>query len=334
MPANLTPDYRAAEQAYRRARDPATRLDALREMLRTIPKHKGTDHLQADIKSRIRELTDELGGPSQTGVRGGPPTVIRPEGAAQVALVGPPNAGKSALHARWTGAHSEPQPYPFATQFPAPGMLPVEDVLIQLVDLPSISPAHPIGWIGNAIQPADGALLVVDLSQAGCVEQVADVHRVLAERKVVLDRRWPTDGVTEHEDPFTKVLPTALVATKADVLTDPEAELDVFLELTGYPYPTFVVSAETGRALDEVGRFLFHSLGIVRVYTRAPGRDDDGRPFTIRRGETVEDVARLVHKEVAAAFRYARLWGAGDFDGQQVGRDHVLEDGDVIEIHT
>jgi ribosome-interacting GTPase 1 len=334
MPANLTPDYRAAEQAYRRARDPRARLDALREMLRTIPKHKGTDHLQADIKSRIRELSDELGGPSQTGARGGPPTVVRPEGAAQVALVGPPNAGKSALHSRLTGSHSEPQPYPFATQYPAPGMMPVEDVLLQLIDLPSISPSHPIGWIGNALQPADAALLVVDLSQPGCVEQVADLHRVLAGRKVVLDPGWPLDGVVEHEDPFTKVLPTALLATKADLLEDPDGELEVFLELTGYRYPAFLVSAETGRSLDDVGRFVFRGLEIVRVYTRAPGRDDDGRPFTIRRGETVEDVARLVHKEVAAGFRYARLWGAGDFDGQQVGREHPLEDGDVIEIHT
>jgi hypothetical protein len=133
MPANLTPEYKAAEAAYRRARDPKERLECLREMLRTIPKHKGTDHLQADIKHRIKELTEELAGPKKGGTRGGPVTVIRPEGAAQVALIGPPNAGKSALHARLTGSNAPSAPYPFTTQFPQPGMLPYEDIYFQLI---------------------------------------------------------------------------------------------------------------------------------------------------------------------------------------------------------
>ena len=104
MPANLTPEYKAAEAAFRKARDPRERLEWLREMLRVIPKHKGTDHLQGDIKRRIKELSEELERPRTGGARGGPALVIRPEGAAQIALVGPPNAGKSSLHARLTGS--------------------------------------------------------------------------------------------------------------------------------------------------------------------------------------------------------------------------------------
>lgn len=335
MPANVTPEYRAAEQAYRSARDPQERLDALREMLRTIPKHKGTEHLQADIKGRIKDLTEELSGPSKAGARSGPVTVIRPEGAAQVALIGPPNAGKSALHARWTGSHSQPQPYPFATQYPQPGMLPIRDVAIQVVDLPSISRAHAVGWIGNALQPADGALLVVDLGDPGCVEQVEEVHAILGERKVELDPVWPADGPHERDDPFLKVLPTALLANKSDLLADPRAELDTFAELSGRIYPSFTTSAETGEGTELIGRFLFEALGIVRVYTKAPGqKTDDGRPYTIRAGQTVEDLAALVHRDIAAGLKFARLWGAGEFDGRQVGRDHVLEDGDVVELHT
>ena len=90
MPANLTPEYRGAEEAFRKARDPQERLEQLREMLRVIPKHKGTDHLQGDIKRRIKELSEELERAPKGGGRGGLPLAIRPEGTAQLALIGPP----------------------------------------------------------------------------------------------------------------------------------------------------------------------------------------------------------------------------------------------------
>src|SRR5512134_444731 len=182
MPANLTPEYKAAEAAFRKAHDPKERLDGLREMLRTIPKHKGTDHLQADIKRRIKELSEELDTPNRGGAaRHAPAHVIRPEGAAQLMLVGPPNAGKSSLHARLTGSHAHVAPYPFTTEYPEPGMLPHEDVYFELVDLPAISPDHPIPWLGSTFQTADACLLVVDLAEPSCVEQMQAVHAVLRE---------------------------------------------------------------------------------------------------------------------------------------------------------
>src|SRR6266566_3190446 len=135
VPANLSPEYKAAEAAFRKSRDPRERLEWLREMLRTIPKHKGTERLQADIKARIKDLAEELEGARKGGGHGGPPLVIRPEGAAQIALLGPPNAGKSSLHARLTGSGAHVAPYPFTTQYPEPGMIPHENISLQLVDL-------------------------------------------------------------------------------------------------------------------------------------------------------------------------------------------------------
>ena len=340
MAANLSPEYREAETAFKTAREPKERLQCLRDMLRTIPKHKGTEHLRADIKTRVKELTEELASAKKTGVRGGPPTVIRPEGAAQVALVGPPNTGKSSLHAHLTGSHAEIGPYPFATQYPLPGMLPVEDVAIQLIDQPSISPDHPIPWIGNALQTADAAALVVDLSRPGCVEQVVQLHEILAERRIVLSPRWPTDdGEAEDEDavpdPFTTVLPTVLVAHKSDLVEDVAGEVEILEELAEITYPTLATSLETGEGLEDLGPWLFDRIGVVRVYTKVPGLPADmGRPFTVRSGQTVLDVATLVHRDIAASLAYARIWGTGWFDGQQVGRDHPVRDGDVIELHT
>ncbi|MCP4304237.1 MAG: TGS domain-containing protein [bacterium] len=337
MPANVTPAYKAAEAAFRKARDPDERLDGLREMYRTIPKHKGTEHIRADIKTRMKELTEQLSGPQKGGARSGPATVIRPDGAAQIAIVGPPNSGKSALHARLTGSHSPSEPYPFATQFPQPGMMPVDDIHLQLIDLPSISPEHPIPWIGNALQPADCCLLVVDLAHPGTMDRVTALHENLSERRVHLVDKWPKQGepTIPEFDPFAVYLPTILVVNKIDLEPGYRDDVEVFEELTGYTYPYIGVSATTGAGLDELGHWLTDQLEVVRVYTKIPGQPPDmTRPFTVRHGETVHDVARLVHKDVARGLKYARVWGKASFDGQQVGPDHEVVDGDVLELHA
>ena len=338
MPANLNPEYKAAEAAFKRSRDPQERLDNLREMLRVIPKHKGTDHLQADLKTRIKELSADLTGPRKGGARTGPVTFVHPEGAAQVALLWPPNTGKSALHARLTGSHAVSEVYAFTTQYPQPGMFEHMDVSIQLVDLPPLSPEHGVPWIANTLQSADGCLFVVDVSRPGCVEETLAAQEMLAERNVVLSSSWPGDGGAPpgdaDEDPFTLQLPTVLVAGKADIVDHAREELETLEELTGLDCPVMSVSAVSGEGLDELGGWLFDHLGIVRVYTKKPGESaDDGKPYTVRRGDTVLDVARLVHRDIAESFRYARLFGGSGFEGQQVGREHEVSDGDVLELH-
>jgi hypothetical protein len=341
MPANLSPEYKAAEASFRQARDPRERLEWLREMLRTIPKHKGTEHLQADIKARIKDLGEELeGGAHRGGARGGPALVVRPEGAAQVALLGAPNSGKSSLHARLTGSNAEVADYPFTTQFPEPGMLPHGDIAFQLVDLPAISPQHAVPWLAGALQTADCALLVVDLGEPDCLEQVRAVEAILAQKRITLTGRWPADAASGpaedvSEDPFAIRLPALLLANKADAIPGIDEELGTFLELSGLRLPAFAVSASTGLGLGAIAPWLFDHLGIVRVYTKAPGHPPDmGRPYTIRAGQTVADVARLIHRDIERSLKYARVWGRSGHDGQQIGPHHALLDGDVVELHA
>jgi ribosome-interacting GTPase 1 len=336
VPANLSPEYKKAEQAYKRAREPRERLDCLKEMLRTIPKHKGTEHLQADIKSRIKELTDELSGPKKGASRGAHGYSVRREGAAQICLLGPPNSGKSTLHAALTGSKSEAGPFPYTTQLPVPGMLRFEDIAFELVDLPPISREHMEPWLVGVLQGADAAWLVVDLSDPECTDQIAEIRDTLASRKIVLDERWPgfAQAVDSGDDVFQVRLPTLLVANKADLDPDPD-EVKVLEELVGIRYPALAVSAATGQGLSELAPFLFKALGIVRVYSKVPGKaPDKERPFTVRSGDRVIDVARLVHQDVAATLKYARVWGSGDFDGQQVGPEHRVADRDVLELHA
>ena len=340
MPTNVTPEYKKAEEAYRAAREPRDRLDCLKEMLRTIPKHKGTEHLQSDIKTRIKQLTEELSGPKKGGKRSGPSHVVRQEGAAQLCLIGPPNAGKSALHVKLTGSRSDIGPYPFTTHLPIPGMLPYEDLHFQLVDLPPVSADFMEPWLVNTLQHADGILLVIDVSDPECLEQVPAVLERLREKKIYLRSSWPglpsnaPPVVEEDDDPFRLDLPTVLIANKSDLDPDPD-EVKVLEELLGLRFPALTVSAETGDGLDALGPFLFEALEIVRVYTKTPGRQaDNDKPFTVRRGDTVLDVAKLVHKDIARGLKFARVWGTEVFDGQQVGPDHAVADGDIVELHA
>lgn len=365
MPTNVSPEYKKAEAEYKKASEPRERLQWLREMLRTIPKHKGTERLQADIKSRIKQLTEELAGPRKGGARTGPVQAVRREGAAQVSLIGPPNAGKSSLHARLTGSHAEIGPYPYTTKTLLPGMLPHEDVHFQLIDLPPISRDFMESWYLNALQPADAAMLVVDLSDPECLDHVLAIRDRLDEKRVTLDERWPSmvpssatmqdappddgeprDGASsegaeaggeepdEVADPFRIHLPTLLVANKSDLDPDP-GEVEVLEELVGVRYPAVAVSAKTGQGLDRLGPILFRGLGIVRVYTKAPGKNPDtDKPFTLFRGDTVAELALQVHRDIAASLKFARVWGSGQFEGQQVGSDHVLEDKDIVELHA
>ena len=340
MPANLSPGYKAAEAAFRQASEPGERLERLREMLRTIPKHKGTEHLQADIKTRIKQLTEELAAGRKGTSRSGPSHVVRPEGAAQIALLGPPNSGKSTLHDRLTRSRAEAGPYPFTTRFPQPGMIPYEDVNLQLVDLPPITDQYTVPWIVNALQPADAALVVVDIGEPDCLDQLTGLLSSLASRRITLVPEWERTHGAEAaedglEDPFAIRLPTVLIAAQADRVPNVEEELEILQELLEIRYPSMAVSARTGDRLDALAKWLFEALEVVRVYTKAPGRPPDyGQPFTVRRGDTVHDVARMVHQEIADSLRFGRLWRNTSTNGRQVGRDYQVADRDVLELVT
>jgi ribosome-interacting GTPase 1 len=227
-------------------------------------------------------------------------------------------------------------------------MLPFEDIAFQLVDLPPIAADRVEPWLAGLLQTADAAWLVVDLSDPACAEQLLAIRDELANRKITLIDAWPGldhgDTVSGREqagpegeeipDPFRTHLPTVLVANKSDLDPDPE-EARVLEELTGVRFPAITTSAQTGHGVEQLAPFLFKALRIARVYTKVPGKPADRtRPFTVRQGETVLDVARLVHQDVARTLKFARLWGSGAFDGQQVGPEHRVRDGDILELHA
>ncbi len=327
MPANLPPDYHEAEKRWRAAKTAAEKIAALEEMLRIMPKHKGTDKLQADLKARIAKLKKE---PPKKGARRGFSPMIPKEGAGQVALVGPPNSGKSSLVARLTKAKPEVAAYPHTTLKPTPGMMPFEDIAFQLIDLPPLSEDYTEPWLFDLIKRADLVWAVVDgtspLTQFEKIEALLTVKRI---QLIPVGQELPEDLLAGWT-----YLEAVVVATGSDKAETAE-NLLILDELMEGRWPIWAVSTVTNQGLEELKRATFGALDIIRVYTKLPGKPPDmGAPFTLARGATVADLAAKIHKDFSDKLRHARVWGSGVFDGQTVPREHILSEGDVVEIHA
>jgi ribosome-interacting GTPase 1 len=330
MPANLTPDYLAAEARFRAAETTEEKLRALEEMYATIPKHKGTEKLQADIKRRISKLRDKERQAAKHGKRTDEFYVLR-QGAGQVILIGPPNSGKSSILARLTSATPEIAEYPFTTRRPVPGMMEFEDILIQLVDTPPIYPGSTERGIVGLTRGADSIALVLDASDDALLDQIEETKEELSKSKAVLVGEHATE---KDYPPGTAAKPTLIVANKIDRLGASD-NLDVLREFYGEEYTILPVSAATGEGLEDLRAALFRLIGVIRVYTKVPGKPPDmERPFTLKKGSTLMDFAAAVHKDFVRSLRFAKAWGPNLPDGTQIGRDHVLEDGYVIELHA
>jgi ribosome-interacting GTPase 1 len=330
MPANLPPQYSKAEEAYRKASTPAERLEMLREMFRLLPKHKGTEKLQSDLKQKISRAKDEVEGAKAGGKKGGASHRVPREGAGQVVLAGAPNAGKSAILAALTNARPEVAPYPFTTRLAYPGMMHYEDVRVQLVDLPPITADFFEPWVPGLIRSADAALLVADLGSDDVADATEVVLTRLAETHTELVGTLPFDV----EDETLQHVKTLLVANKADA-EGASDRLDVLREWLSPRFPILPISAQRGEALDDLRRASYDLLGVMRVYTKLPGKPPDRtRPFTIPIGGTVLDLAREIHRDFEHSLKFAKVWGTGVFEGQTVKRDHELHDADVVELHV
>lgn len=324
MPANLTPQYLEADKRYREAKTSSDKIAILEEMLAIIPKHKGTDKLQADLKRRLSKLKAELQKKKATS-RTGDPAYVEPEGIGQAVLVGPPNAGKSMILSRLTKANPEVADYPFTTRTPLPGMAEYENVQIQLVDLPPISKEHIESWLPVIIRQADIVLLVIDLSTEELLEQIEMVKGMLRERRIELEDKQEQIGVAYKK--------TIIVANKID-LPGSEENLTLLQELYGQKYSLLSISAGRGINLEELKSRIYNALDVVRVYTKAPGKEVNyNEPLAVKKGSNVLDVAQSIHKDFADKLRFARIWGRDKYAGQKVHKDYILQEGDIIEFH-
>ncbi len=330
MAVNLPPQYHDAEARYKKGKTTEEKLAALREMWVILPKHKASEKVQAILKTKISELTDQQEQEASGPKKAAPGSFkISRQGAGQVVFLGPPNAGKSSLLAALTKAKPEVAAYPFTTREPIPGMMDFENVRVQLIDLPPITADHYEHFITDMTRTADAAALFLDLSNDDGPQETQAVIDALARKRRDLVRSIPTE-----DDPTRYALRTLVVGTKLD---DEAAELrwEFAQEWLQDRYPTVLTSATRGDGLAELRQALYQLLGMMRVYTKQPGKpaDTDGAPFTCPIGSTVAEFAGYVHSDFEDKLKSGRVWGQGVVDGQTVGRDHVLHENDIVELH-
>jgi ribosome-interacting GTPase 1 len=327
MPTNLPPEYAHIEQRYREATSPEEKAELLEDMLSVIPKHKGTDHLRADLRRKLAKLRSGSG-KSGASSRQESAFHIDPEGAGQVVLLGPPNVGKSALVDEVTNAKPEVAEYAMATWQPTPGMMTFENIQIQLIDTPSLNPDYTEPELKNLVRRADLIVAMVDI-QAFPIEQLETTTAYLTAGHIVpYTRERPSHvvGITHK--------PLLVVVNKVDDEKYDE-DFEVLYELLDGTWPMVPISVATGRNLAGLGQALFATLDIVRVYSKPPGKSPDkSAPFVLPKGSTVEEFAGKVHRDFIETLKFARLWGSAQFDGQMVARDYVLQEGDVVELKT
>lgn len=326
MPTNLPPQYFEAEKRYKEAKDPAEKVERLEELIGTIPKHKGTDHLRADLRRKLSKLKTAAQ-PRKKGARRDPAWTISREGAGRAVLIGCSNAGKSALLAALTNAEPEVSEAPFTSWTPTPGMMLVENVQIQLIDTPSIDRDYLEPMLMDLVRSADLILVVVDLD-ADPNQQLERTLDLLAAQRIH-PLRWKArfeDGVRRN------FLPVLVVANKGDDASDDE-NFQIFRRLLDEDWHSIAVSARSGRELERLRMAVFERLEIMRIYSRAPGREPDlNTPFVMRKGGSLQEFAALLHHDFYDKLKSARVWGKGVYDGQLVARDHVLHDGDIVEL--
>ncbi len=331
MPANLTQDYKNAEERYRGARTTPEKLECLQEMLRVIPKHKGTDHMQADIKKRISKLKKESGKKSATAVH---QLYVKPEGIGQIFILGAPNAGKSQLLKSLTNAEVQVEPYPYATAMYQPGMMRYIDVWVQLVDMPPISAEAAMPWIPSVARYGNAALFVLSLASDDILTEAEEVLEFLENGKV---RLTPKEGPFGQLEKGIAALETLLVLTHSK---DPDADFrrEMLAEVLGDSYPTVEVDfINDPESVEAIKKPIYQLLHRTRVYTKQPGKPpDSGDPFAVKEGTTVEGLAERIHKDIKAGLKYARIWNDDPnmHEGQRVARDYIIQEGDIIELHS
>lgn len=327
MPANLPPEYFEAEKRYKEAGSSSEKITALEALIATVPKHKGTDKLRADLRRRLSKLREEAAKKKRSGK--GYLYSVEQEGAAQVGLVGFPNSGKSSLLAGLTHAHPVIADYPMSTVMPLSGMMTFEDIQFQLVDLPPIGNRSTDGWVSGILRNADSFLLVIDLTEDPDIQAEILLDQIDQWKIPILKKGEKIECIKEKN--IKKMI---IVGNKLD-LGGADKGFEILRTKYEFEYPLIAVSSKNKEGIEDLRHTVFKVSGIIRIYSKEPGKDPDlNVPFTLPSGSTVLELAESIHKEFLVNLKYACVWGSSKFPGQKVHKDHILQDKDIVEFHV
>jgi ribosome-interacting GTPase 1 len=392
MPTNLPPEAKDKWAEVEATNDPKLKIQKYQEFLAAVPQHKGTMKLRGQIKKKMAVIRKDLDDKKRKGTGkggGGPKLFVEKEGAAQIALLGMTNVGKSSLLSAMTNAKVDVSPNPYTSREPVPSIMSYKDIRFQIVEAPAMLEGSAEGkaWgmatLGSA-RNADGLLLMVDLSlnpvyQLDLILGELEKSRILVSRpkgRVEIDRKHTgvalriiivgkfldtsmqeveellrsykindaivrisgevtLDDIEDAIFESTIYKPALIVANKTD-LPGTEANLKQLEARVKGKIPIVAVSCEKRHGLEKIGEELFKNINIIRIYTKEPGnKQPSTNPFTLKRGATLQDLAKSIHGEFVKDFAFARVWAKRlAFSPQKAGLNFVLQDGDIVEIHT
>ncbi len=327
MPANLPPNYYEKERELKFASTPEEKIQIYLELLSIMPKHKGTDKLKADLRSKIAKLKRELG--KKSGVARFDFYHVPKEGAAQAVMLGLPNSGKSQILGVLTNAEPEIRNYPFTTRKPQIGMLIYEDIQIQIVDMPPVSLDYAPGWIFGIARSSNLLLIVLDISKKDVSKQIEILLNLLESSHI---RTFKNDAQQTDENFMYK---QSLVLCNKEDMEAAQYNFQ-FLSKKYHRQLEFIsISALKNSGIKKLKDDIYKSLNIIRVYTKPPKKDiDKSHPFVLKKNTKIIELASQIHKDFITNLKYVRLWRNQKLKGMRVDRDEILQDGDIIEFHT
>jgi len=344
-------------------------IKRLEEEIHNTPYNKATEHHIGKLKAKLARLKEEV---KKSRAPKGHGFFVKKTGDASVAIIGPPSVGKSTLLNRLTNARSKVGEYSFTTTDIIPGMMDYGGCQIQILDLPGIIYGASFGkGRGKEIiamaRVVDMLLILVDVFTVG---EIDFIQRELWNAGIRLNQKRPDvivkkkdrggihvefskkcrmteetakailleymsnadvvirDDITDEEliDVITGnrvYLPALAVVNKIDCKTvEVKTDMDVMY-----------ISAEKGEGIEELKKKIFDTLELVRVYLKPEGKKVEKKPMVLKKGATVGDVCRKLHREFLENFRYAVIHGdSAAFPGQRVGISHQVKDGDIITI--
>ena len=392
MPTNLPPEAKDRWAKVEATNDPKLKLKAYEDFLAAVPQHKGTMKLRGQIKKKMAIIRRDLDDKKKKGTgksSGGPKIYVEKDGAAQIAVLGMTNVGKSSLLASLTNAKVEVSPVPYTSHEPVPSIMNYKDIRFQLVEAPAMIEGSADGklfgmaTIGSA-RSADGVILMIDLSvdpimQLDLLLEELEKSRVMLSKPkghIDIDRKHSimtlriilvgklidctmkdvenllrsykiNDAIVkisgevtldEVEDAIfesTIYKPALIIANKLDC-PGAQANLKLLQARVANKNPIIAISAEKKIGLDQVGEALFKTMDIIRIYTKEPGSKlPSTNPFTLKKGATIQELAKNIHGDFLKNFAFARVWAKRlPFSPQKAGLTFVLDDGDIVEMHT
>ncbi len=300
MPINARPEYYTAEKRYLEAKTLDEKIFYLEEMIKTAPKHKGSENLLAELKTRLKKLKEkeEKSKKKKTGSKG-----IKKEGF-QFVLVGFPNSGKSSLLTKLTNARPHITEHAFSTFQPELGTFEFQGIKAQIIDQPSLGNENfDIGLVNNA-----DCLIYV-------VENFEDIDKI------------------------NSLIPRAqskklIVFNKSDLLSS-EQKRKLEATIKSKRLNGVLVSTFTNENLEELKQKILHETGLIRIYMKEPGKPASPIPLVLLPQSTVKDVAEKILKGFSSKVKETRITGpSSKFLNQKVGLSHIVKDLDVIEFHT